>query len=190
MWTSDPLTSGLNESTTLPFYRHLKQSLADPKFLPEGGTVAFALTHEYPALIRDRKNFKKAFHSHLKGADALFYSIAVVLGLKIEMRTVYKIGDDDDVLGCIVENIFYDHEEWGKMFMYDEFSPLSKGRDDRDEGLVTSKVATDFEGGDETDPIDQQILENCKAFLELPVMWAFKDGKNTKTGAYASFGNS
>jgi hypothetical protein len=190
---SDPLTSGLNDSTSVPFYSDLKQSLADPKFLPEGGTVAFMLVHEYPVLLDiSTTNFKKRFHRHLKGADALFYSIAMLLGLKVEMRTVYEI-DDSDELDSTIQNLFYDDyeeiEKQEELFLYDEFSPAT-------DSLFTSEKTTYFTGAHncseyDTGPIARQIIENCKAYLELPVIWASKKGGDgTWNGAYAAFGNS
>jgi hypothetical protein len=189
-WASSPLTSGISDSASSPFYHVLKQSLADPRFLPEGGTVAFSLIHEYPVLVTSSNHdFRNNFHNHLKGADAIFYSIAILLGLKVEMRTVYEINDYDEIKNTIDEILEDDYKaetrKKCKMFLFDEFSPLQ----DEFNGFFTSEVTTDFEGA-ECDTLDRQIIQGCQACLELPVIWAFKDGGYTLTGAYASFENS
>jgi hypothetical protein len=154
-------------------------------------------------------NFKKQFRNHLKGADALFYSIAIFLGLKVEMRTVYEVYDDDEVKEMLQEIFDCEEEDveehlQSRAFLLDEFSPLKKGvqvdkyRCEDSEYFLTSKVPTHFEGNilplhcidSDIEPITRQIVEHCKVRLELPVIWAFKDGKNTETGKYATyFGN-
>jgi hypothetical protein len=75
---------------TISIGRELKERLADLTFLPNGGTLAFALTHPYPVPTKTGP-FKKDFFHQLKGADALLYYAAVSLGLKAEMRSVYEV---------------------------------------------------------------------------------------------------
>jgi hypothetical protein len=190
-WASDLLTNALYDSTTLPynFYHDLKRCLADPEFLPEGGTVAFVLMQPYYDLF-DIQNFEKQFHNYLRGSDALFYSIAILLGLKVEVRTVYEMSDNDEVKESIHRIFNHDYKEiekQSKAFLFDSFSPLTNVN----KGLFTSKVATDFGGEycntlflNDSETIACQVAEKCRAYLELPVIWAFKEGYITDAGAY------
>jgi hypothetical protein len=174
----------------------LQQCLSNPKFLPEGGKLAFALTNAYP--IRPLKGsagrdfFKNEFHHQLRGADALFYSAATTLGLKIEMRTVYNCedGHDGHDISSVLEKYYDEEPDWDTI-PNDDSSAMIDGS-----LLLTSQKMTFFKGGllpeeaesrYERDGLFEQMVAACEAEVELDVIWARRPSKGayTATGAYA-----
>jgi hypothetical protein len=178
---------------------NLRRCLSNPEFLPEGGKVAFALTNAYPVTpSTGKKAFESKFHYQLKGADALFYFVATKLGLKVDMRTVYKFEDEEEI-----ERVIFDQdlerdddaadeeepEESTTATVTGDSSALAR---DLASLLLTSRKMTFFTSGacdEDGDILVEQISSQCKAKAELDVIWARQPSKGTfsKSGAYATY---
>jgi hypothetical protein len=169
----------------------LQQCLSNPRFLPEGGKVAFALMNAYPVTPSAKKAFKSKFHHQLRGADARLYSVATKLGLKVEMRTVYKFEHGDQVEKVIEYGDRDAAEEREGELPTGDSSALGEGYASL---LLTSQKMTFFTGGVcpsdyryDRDPLLQQMVSVCEAKAELDVIWARQPSKGafSKSGAYA-----
>ena len=67
----------------------LAELLADPRFLPEGGTLGFGLRHAYPFETRwtdDMPNPLDMLRGWLKGSDAALFQACKALGLRPRLR--------------------------------------------------------------------------------------------------------
>lgn len=73
---------------TLPFWEALVEGFKDPKFLPNGGKLAFGLAHEYPVKGSD---WRTDFESQLKGKDAILGRALKGLDLEMEVFAVYRL---------------------------------------------------------------------------------------------------
>jgi hypothetical protein len=198
-WMERPLTL---DTASMPLGLELEQDLANPSFLSKGGTVAFALAHAYPVPM-ELGSFKVEFRHHLKGADALFYSIALSLGLKVEMRSVYLVEEgefedafEDDLVSANGKKEGKKmHIGDDKVIFLDEFCAVGDENDEyatEDEmeysgsrqwtgrgALMTSNVTAVFfdvedEADDETKGFVPRLIEQCAARVELDVIWARK----------------
>ncbi|KZS88271.1 hypothetical protein SISNIDRAFT_470274 [Sistotremastrum niveocremeum HHB9708] len=68
----------------------LRNSLADPTFLPLGGFLGFGLKHKY-AFTKDSE--LQDFRTHLKGCDGSIVNVGDSFGLKLSLRAFYDAGD-------------------------------------------------------------------------------------------------
>ncbi|KAF7291188.1 Fe2OG dioxygenase domain-containing protein [Mycena indigotica] len=100
-------TSRSTKTVTLPHSRivppqelacetSLRALLADSEWFPNGGHLAFGLTHQYP-LPRDPRADRKSFidTALLKGCDARLRNAAVRAGLQPQVRLMYRIRDEE-----------------------------------------------------------------------------------------------
>jgi hypothetical protein len=176
---------------TISIGRELKERLADLTFLPNGGTLAFALSHPYPVPAKTGL-FKKDFFHQLKGADALLYYAAVSLGLKAEMRSVYEV-PWYDFKKCLRGMDGYKKDKdtltvrqrskgpKSNTILLDEFSPFKEfSEPDCGRGFMTSTVTSVFADADEC-PDDSaeesssytgNLITQCRAEIEADVIWA------------------
>ena len=76
--------------STSPLYWELLAALGNPHFMRGGGVLGFCCQYRYVDTINNLDRFAV----QLKGADAIIYTVAKRLGLKIEMRPVV-INDDE-----------------------------------------------------------------------------------------------
>jgi hypothetical protein len=186
-WIESSLAT-LNTPTSLA--HNLQQCLSNPEFLSDGGKLAFALTKAYPITplrgSAGRDFFKNEFHQQLRGADALFYSVATMLGLKIEMCIVYdlyghKTGDLEKVIN---KYHYHEKEPDSDILPRGDLSALFDTS-----LLLTSQETSFFLDGlcrDDQLTILEMIIEACKANVELDVIWARRPsrGTSTATGAH------
>ncbi|MCJ1359988.1 MAG: hypothetical protein MMC33_009991 [Icmadophila ericetorum] len=84
--------AGINP-TTLGLRQVLDAALETPGFLDQGGTLAFGRQHAYPH--SSNAFLKTDFEPQLKGADACLVAVARDLGLKSEIKSLYKREHDD-----------------------------------------------------------------------------------------------
>jgi hypothetical protein len=78
---------GLNASGSA-LYKILKGALETPGFLEEGGTLAFGCQHAYAH--NSKATVKAGIETRLKGADACLFAVVQQLGLKAQVRPVYR----------------------------------------------------------------------------------------------------
>jgi hypothetical protein len=72
-----------------PLFQTFSKVLADPEFLPDGGTLGFGLHHQYSATIGDYEALENV-EKCLKGSDAAIFAVARRLGLSPQLKTVYS----------------------------------------------------------------------------------------------------
>ncbi|KIM35882.1 hypothetical protein M413DRAFT_449510 [Hebeloma cylindrosporum] len=96
--TPIPPSSPLNADAEDRMKSSLEALLNDPKFLPDGGIVGFALSHKYPF----KKNSKALsnLEERLKGTDALLKKIweEALPDIDLKLKTVYRGDDEYDCL--------------------------------------------------------------------------------------------
>lgn len=64
--------------------------LADPTFLPEGGTLGFGLRYQYPIPNSVYDHDLSEVLEYLKGGDATIVRVCNALGLSYSIRAIYK----------------------------------------------------------------------------------------------------
>ena len=69
-------------------YQTLKGALETSGFLEEGGTLAFGCQHAYAH--NSKTTLKAGIGTRLKGADACLFAVARELGLRAEVRPIYR----------------------------------------------------------------------------------------------------
>ncbi|KAJ7061837.1 hypothetical protein C8F01DRAFT_1252621 [Mycena amicta] len=144
----------------------LRALLADTKFLPAGGLLAFGLEHEYPVprTPRDPQTLGYVLRI-LKGADARMQSVASRVRLQTTVKLVYQsqeydygdkvYGGNSVALGAVVdlEDLCEDDMNW---------------------------VDPDVDDGDSDASVDERT----------PVYWVTKLGRgNLAESAYVAMGN-
>ncbi|KAF7291194.1 Fe2OG dioxygenase domain-containing protein [Mycena indigotica] len=78
----------------------LRALLADPKWFPKGGHLAFGLTHQYPMPRPYANSYSRSRNQSfidtalLKGCDARLRNAAVRAGLQPQVRLMYRIRED------------------------------------------------------------------------------------------------
>ena len=71
-----------------PLFSSLVSSYKEPKFLPNGGRLAFGLDHEYGLAGKDKVRFCDDYY---KGKDAALVSILKAMGLSYQFKAVYPV---------------------------------------------------------------------------------------------------
>ncbi|KAJ7211618.1 hypothetical protein GGX14DRAFT_448890 [Mycena pura] len=71
----------------------LRALLVDPAFFPDGGLLAFSLTHQYPIPARAERSTLEQVLQMLKGSDARIRTVAERVGLSTVVRFVYESED-------------------------------------------------------------------------------------------------
>jgi hypothetical protein len=94
-------------STSNAFFQAFFEVLADPEFLPEGGTLGFGLRHSYPITEGD-EDALETIENRLKGNDLTLFSTAQRLGLNPVLKTVHET-EWEGVFLCdsVLEDINY-----------------------------------------------------------------------------------
>jgi hypothetical protein len=86
-------TSNLNLQYKLtPLFSTLISSYKNPKFLPNGGRIAFGLDHEYGVAGKSKVEFLDDCY---KGKDAALVLILKAMGLSYQFKAVYRVNADD-----------------------------------------------------------------------------------------------
>lgn len=75
-----------------PLFSTLISSYKDPKFLPNGGQLAFGLDHEYGVAGKSKVKFLDDYY---KGKDAVLVSTLKAMGLLYQFKAVYQVDVDD-----------------------------------------------------------------------------------------------
>ena len=75
-----------------PLFSTFISSYADPKFLPNGGRLAFGLDHEYGVAGKSRVKFLDDYY---KGKDAVLVSTLKAMGLPYQFKAVYEMDHYD-----------------------------------------------------------------------------------------------
>ncbi|KAI1451685.1 hypothetical protein F4805DRAFT_81424 [Annulohypoxylon moriforme] len=76
---------------SLPLFQKVKEALASPVFMPQGGWIGIYCIHAYP---HNTRAGRKSLPGILKGADMAVYAVFRSLGLKVLVKTVL---DEDKV---------------------------------------------------------------------------------------------
>ena len=118
---SDPSTASVKPipKDTTNFQAALRQSLKNPEFLPEGGTLAFNLAHLYPVTFDTKL---KEMTAYLKGEDAHIYQSCLGLKLEPTLQMIYadrsvwstwRQGPEHGVMmEAVVKTDWYDYQTW------------------------------------------------------------------------------
>ncbi|KAI0895160.1 hypothetical protein F4806DRAFT_91726 [Annulohypoxylon nitens] len=91
---------------SLPLYQKIKDALANPIFMPEGGLMGTYCTHVYPYTT---DLGKKSLPGILKGADMAVYTVFRALGVRVSAMTILD-----------EEEINRQRQMWG-----DEYKPIT-----------------------------------------------------------------
>lgn len=75
-----------------PLFSALISSYTDPKFLPNGGRLAFGLDHEYGVAGKDKVSFHDDYY---KGKDAVLVLTLKAMGLSYQFKAVYQAEYDN-----------------------------------------------------------------------------------------------
>ncbi|KAK3902845.1 hypothetical protein C8A05DRAFT_33419 [Staphylotrichum tortipilum] len=85
------------QASSLPLYEKVRDALAAPTFLPQGGILGMFCTHAYAHNIGSAA---AALPGVLKGADMALYAVFRALGLRVDVRAVFSrdgnCEDEDD----------------------------------------------------------------------------------------------
>ncbi|GJJ05953.1 hypothetical protein Clacol_000140 [Clathrus columnatus] len=80
------------EASTYPISNQIKSALQNPDFLPQGATLAIALSHAYPMPKNEMST--QGIARSLKGSDVILYRDLKSLGLDVSLEAVYKLDPD------------------------------------------------------------------------------------------------
>lgn len=142
----------LQNQTSSNLQAALASLLSSPKFLPNGGLLAFGLSHEYPFNPKaNRKPTKVSdIGKHLKGIDALVTQACDTLKLEASLKVLYSESSKcwNDVCGFMDEFLpFFDDLELEEEFIeycrehnaivgYDALSNQPLPTDDDDDHIL------------------------------------------------------
>ncbi|KAJ7211620.1 hypothetical protein GGX14DRAFT_623193 [Mycena pura] len=85
----------------------LRALLVDPAFFPNGGLLAFGLTHQYPIPAKAGRSSLARVLQMLKGSDARIRTVAERVGLSTVVRFVYE--SEDEYSGESGNDVLVDH---------------------------------------------------------------------------------
>ena len=111
-------TGNLNLQYKLtPLFSTLISSYKDPKFLPNGGRLAFGLDHEYGVAGKSNVMFPDDYY---KGKDAVCVSTLKAMGLSYQFKAVYRVSGDD--YDCPEPDDFATASNGHLLLLWDEFA--------------------------------------------------------------------
>ncbi|KAH5641592.1 hypothetical protein HBI51_132510 [Parastagonospora nodorum] len=156
------------DAQQLPAYKEIKDALANPDFMNEGGMLGKYCSHAYAHAI---KNAESVFPSVLKGSDMVAYEVFRSLGVKVLVRPV-------------VDHIskHLDHEDIADMGMPELFTHSHIGKE------LSAPINTNTEWGEGGDVVDvYQAYPNT--LMKVTWMNAPVQGTQNMQFAYLIYGN-
>lgn len=153
----------------------LKESLADPKFLPEGGTLLFGLQHSYPTERFENKfDF---FVKQLKGSDAAWMAALEHAQLDINFACTYDLRDYDDG---------YDDNSKEPTALAGEAMPEYLAERDQRFLATSGFNCLDYAGEDEG---EKEQLRQMKIRTKGTTIWVTEPGAWGGLDSYVTYGN-
>lgn len=92
------------------FEHALLNSLEDPQFLPNGGTLGFGLTFMYP--VSPESTTLNTLIDRLKGSDAVIKRVCDHLSLDVSLKAIYQDCDTSEYSQSVMVDEIRDIEYW------------------------------------------------------------------------------
>jgi hypothetical protein len=168
-----PLTRASNEDA---FREAFNSLLANPKFLGDGGTLAFGLRHVYPI-----KNSLKHVYNALKESDAVVYQSVRALGFQPVLYLYYETKSqsrsNSSFQGALIDKVLDFSDEY-----YGDVEDIVETVRDNG-GILVDQEHWEHFAHDDDDEIPEEPVEE-------PVEWVTPVATfNRKESAFAAYGN-